>query len=177
MDILDRINARKREEVAEAVQRMPVAALERSPFFSRPVRSISRAVRESVKHGIIAASLAPQAIVQLTRLAHELGLEVLLEVHDAEELERTLHAGADLIGVNNRNLRTFRTDLDTSRKLISLIPAGVTAISESGISSPAIVAELESAGYRGFLIGNHFMSMPDPGEACRQFTETVMQQS
>ena len=126
---------------------------------------------------LIAASLGQQELKRFTATAHGIGLEVLLEVHDLIELEIGLEAGADLIGVNNRDLRTFRTDLDTSRTLIRHIPSTITAISESGIETPEAIAELAAAGYSGFLIGQHFMEQADPAAACDRLIHSILQGS
>ncbi|UCE70223.1 MAG: indole-3-glycerol-phosphate synthase TrpC, partial [Flavobacteriaceae bacterium] len=93
------------------------------------------------------------------------GLEVLLEVHNKKELEDSLKAGADLIGVNNRNLKTFEVSLDISRELVTQIPDSVGKISESGLGSPLELQELKSIGYDGFLMGESFMKENDPGAA------------
>jgi indole-3-glycerol phosphate synthase len=122
---------------------------------------------------LIAAVLDPDRIRELCREAHALGLEVLLEVHDRAELERSLDGGADLIGVNNRNLKTFEVSLDTSRELISLIPTEVGRVSESGLGHPAQLRELQQLGYKGFLMGESFMKQPDPGAALAEFVKTL----
>ena len=135
-------------------------------------------VLEARAHGadailLIAAVLDPGAVRDLCREAHALGLEVLLEVHDREELERSLEGGADLIGVNNRNLKTFEVRLDTSRELISLIPPDVGRVSESGLVHPSQLLELQRLGYQGFLMGESFMKQPDPGAALAEFVKTL----
>lgn len=122
---------------------------------------------------LIAAVLDPDQVRSFTGLAHSIGLEVLLEVHDLEELQATLGSGADMIGVNNRNLKTFQVDLDTSRQLIRHIPKGVQAVAESGIEDPAVVLDLQAAGYSGFLIGQRFMETADPGESCAAFISRI----
>ena len=97
--------------------------------------------------------------------ARALGLDVLVEVHDEAELDRAVAAGADLIGVNNRNLRTLAVDVDASFRLAARMPAGAIAVAESGLKSGADVRRLQAAGYRAFLIGERFMTAVDPGEA------------
>ncbi|MFM7193987.1 MAG: indole-3-glycerol phosphate synthase TrpC [Bacteroidota bacterium] len=261
MDILQRINQAKREEVATSRVSRPPEELERSVHFNRSIRSLSNSILSSEQFGIIAefkrrspskgdiragavvdeivpgyaavgaaaisvltdqsyfggssadllqarrlvdvpllrkdfivdeyqilearalgadailliaASLTPEQLKRFTTYAHALGLEVLLEVHDLQELEVGLEAGADLIGVNNRNLKTFHTDLNTSRLLIRHIPASVVAIAESGIESPEVIAEFRNLGYRGFLIGQHFMQQPDPPTACQELIKSVL---
>ena len=94
---------------------------------------------------------------------------ILLEVHDLEELHASMDSGADMIGVNNRNLKTFQVDLNTSRKLIDFIPPSIPAVAESGIEDPKVVRELHGLGFSGFLIGQRFMEKNDPGRACMDF--------
>lgn len=122
---------------------------------------------------LIAAILTPAECKQLASFAHGLGLEVLLEVHDEGELMRSLDAGADLIGVNNRNLKTFEVSIDVSKRLSPLMPAGTIRISESGISDRETIAELKRHGYDGFLIGETFMKSNRPEEAARAFIDSL----
>ncbi len=117
---------------------------------------------------LIAAILSREQIVQFTGLAHELGMEVILELHAEKELEK-VHDGIDIIGVNNRNLETMTTDVATSRSMAALIAPGFIKISESGIDDPATVLELKRLGYNGFLIGSYFMKHPEPEKACAGF--------
>ena len=120
---------------------------------------------------LIAACLSKQACAALMNKAHELGLEVLLEMHSEAELEYA-ELGPDLCGINNRNLGTFVTDVGNSFRLAEKLRAASSAavlVSESGISDPATVRELRSAGFRGFLIGENFMKAPDPGKALGDF--------
>lgn len=127
---------------------------------------------------LIAAALTPDLYSALLRTAHSLGLEVLLEVHAPEELSY-LDAGIpDMLGVNNRSLGTFHTDVNHSFEIARQMQAAVAhlsdaerpvLVSESGISSPDIVRQLRSVGFRGFLIGECFMKEKEPGEALRQF--------
>lgn len=114
---------------------------------------------------LIVAILPQRELERLLALARDLDLDALVEVHDREELERALEAGADLIGVNNRNLHTFEVKLETSLELARLIPPHVLAVSESGIRTPEDIARLAEAGYRAFLIGERLMRASDPGQA------------
>lgn len=114
---------------------------------------------------LIAACLSPAQINALSQQAHDLGMEVLLEVHDEQELEQSLCDTVDLVGVNNRNLKTFVTSVDTSLRLIEMIPSSFVRITESGLSDAATMHNLRRAGYDGFLIGEAFMKTPLPGEA------------
>ena len=114
---------------------------------------------------LIVAALTDDELVSLHRRARELQLDVLVEVHDAAELDRALAAGCDLIGVNNRNLHTFHVDLNTSLELAKRIPANVVKVAESGIDSAADIARLRDAGFDAFLIGESLMRAANPGEA------------
>ena len=124
---------------------------------------------------LIAAILTKEEIARFTELTHKLGMEVILEVHAEQELEK-VDIYVDLIGVNNRNLETMQIDIATSKTMSKLIPAGFIKISESGIENPNIVLELKQFGYNGFLIGSHFMKHPDPGKACAEFIEQIYKQ-
>lgn len=116
---------------------------------------------------LIVAALPQDELIALHRRAHELQLDVLVEVHDAAELDRALSAGCDLIGVNNRNLHTFEVTLQTSLDLAARIPAGVVKVTESGIESPSDIARLRDAGFDAFLIGESLMRASRPGHALR----------
>ncbi|HEY8782793.1 MAG TPA: indole-3-glycerol phosphate synthase TrpC [Mucilaginibacter sp.] len=118
---------------------------------------------------LIAAILRPDEIQSLAVLAKSLGLNVLLEVHNLEELERSINPNLDAIGVNNRNLADFTVSVETSYKLAPHIPAEFLKISESAISNPETIKELKLAGFNGFLIGENFMKQEDPGKAMRDF--------
>ncbi|HRE68643.1 MAG TPA: indole-3-glycerol phosphate synthase TrpC [Cyclobacteriaceae bacterium] len=118
---------------------------------------------------LIAAALNPVRLKQLTATAHSLNLEVLLEVHNREELDANLDAGADLIGINNRNLKTFVTDVNLSAQLASFIPNSFVKVSESGIENPETIIALKQHGYQGFLMGQSFMQHSNPELACREF--------
>jgi indole-3-glycerol phosphate synthase len=114
---------------------------------------------------LIAACLTPAEVRSLSAQAHDLGMEVLLEVHDADELERSLCETVDLVGVNNRNLKTFITDIDTSVQLVSQIPAQFVKVTESGLHDAKTMAMLHSVGYQAFLIGEAFMKTNKPAGA------------
>ena len=121
---------------------------------------------------LIAACLTKVQCKSLMDKAHTLGLEVLLEMHSESELEYA-DLGPDLCGINNRNLGSFVTDVENSFRLAELLPKDAVKVSESGISDPATVRALRSAGFRGFLIGENFMKTPDPGLALREFIERL----
>lgn len=122
---------------------------------------------------LIAACLSAKEIETLGGLARSLGMEVLCEVHSADELPRAISNGVNLIGVNNRDLKTFKTDVATSMELADHIPADFVRVSESGIDDPATVKQLRAAGYEGFLIGEHFMRHVEPDEALRNFIDQL----
>jgi indole-3-glycerol phosphate synthase len=114
---------------------------------------------------LIVAALSQEDLKRLSHRAAEYHLDVLCEVHDAEELQRATDAGCTLIGVNNRNLRTFQIDLDTALRLESAIPKNAFRVAESGIHSGADIGRLVAAGYQAFLIGESLMKAKSPGEA------------
>lgn len=115
---------------------------------------------------LIAAMLKTDQMRELHETAQSIGLDVLVEVHDLEELERVLTLdGVRFIGINNRNLHTFVTDVGTTEALIRHIPEGITVVSESGISQPAEVERLQQVGAKAVLVGEHFMRQPNVAEA------------
>lgn len=122
---------------------------------------------------LIAAILDPILSKELAAQAHSFGMEVLMEVHDEEELKKNLDVGADLIGVNNRNLKTFEVSIDTSKRLAPLIPDNVVKVSESGISDVETIVELRKHGYKGFLMGENFMKHSRPEQAAMEFMEKL----
>lgn len=122
---------------------------------------------------LIAAILTPQEIDALAKQAKNLGLNVLLEVHNREELERSINPNLDAIGVNNRNLADFTVSVETSYKLAEHIPAEFMKISESAISDPETIKGLKKAGFNGFLIGENFMKQADPGAAMAEFVKAL----
>lgn len=118
---------------------------------------------------LIAACLEPQKLKQLAEFAKSLHMEVLLEVHNHQELQQNLSPAVDMVGVNNRNLSTFETNVQTSKDLAAQIPAEFVKVSESGLNDPQTVAELKTYGYEGFLIGEHFMQSARPEDAATRF--------
>jgi indole-3-glycerol phosphate synthase len=117
---------------------------------------------------LIVAVLTTDELMRLRRAAHTQGLDVLCEVHDADELRRALDAGFDLIGVNTRDLKTFKVDLHTAFDLASQFPANVVRVAESGIHAGEDIRRLREAGYHAFLIGESLMRAESPGEALRE---------
>jgi indole-3-glycerol phosphate synthase len=116
---------------------------------------------------LIVAALEQDALRRLQQRAWELGLAALVEVHDERELDRAVDSGARLVGVNNRNLRTLKVDVEASYRLAPRIPAEAVAVSESGLQSRADLENLAAAGYRAFLIGERFMTDGDPASAIK----------
>ncbi|WP_055443031.1 indole-3-glycerol phosphate synthase TrpC [Lacinutrix himadriensis] len=122
---------------------------------------------------LIAAILTREEIKQFSEFAKSVSLDVLLEVHNEEELHKSIMPSLDMLGVNNRNLKTFEVSLETSKKLSTLIPNDFVKVSESGISSVAAIKELQPYGYKGFLIGENFMKTENAGESAKHFIEEL----
>ncbi len=265
MNILEKIIARKQEEITESKKQRSISDLEKEPLFARPTASLAQALRSSttpriisefkrkspskgvingdvlphivtqdyVQAGavglsvltdidffggsfadflaareanlhipmlrkdfmvdeyqlfeakaigadvilLIAACLTPAEIAHLSRRAHDLGLEVLLEVHNAEELAVSTGEHIDIVGVNNRNLKTFETSIETSIGLSELIPEQFVKISESGLKDAETIVKLFQYGYKGFLIGETFMKTANPGAALAGLQQELTQHS
>jgi len=122
---------------------------------------------------LIAAALDPIEISKLAKFARSLQLEILLEVHNEKELQDNLNAEVDLIGVNNRDLKTFITDIEISKRLGEQIPNHVVKVSESGIEKTDTIVELKKYGYQGFLMGQNFMQHSHPEKACKEFIDEL----
>lgn len=138
-------------------------------------------VAEAKAHGadvilLIAACLEKEEIEKLAARAKELGMEVLLEIHDETELHKITPL-VDLVGVNNRNLKTFNVNIETSIRLSGQIPGSFVKVTESGLSSAQNIHQLKSSGYQGFLIGETFMKTADPGKACRDLIAEMQKSS
>ena len=110
---------------------------------------------------------------EFAQIATDLGMEVLLEVHNEDELARSANEHVHMIGVNNRNLKTFEVSIENSKRLSKLIPNRYVKVSESGISSIDAISELKNYGYQGFLVGEHFMRNDNPGESAQLFIEQL----
>lgn len=123
---------------------------------------------------LIASVLTREEIKHLSEFAHRLNLEVLLEVHNEEELHKSVMPSLDMLGVNNRDLKTFSVSLETSKSLSKLIPDDFVKVSESGISSVAAIQELKPYGYQGFLIGENFMKTENPGKSAADFIDALI---
>ncbi|MEM1258516.1 MAG: indole-3-glycerol phosphate synthase TrpC [Bacteroidota bacterium] len=135
-------------------------------------------ILEAKAHGadvilLIAGVLTRKEIKMFSELAKSLGMEILLEVHNKEELEKALMPSLDLLGVNNRNLKTFEVSLETSKELSGQIPDDFVKVSESGISSIRAIKELKQYGYQGFLIGENFMKTNNPGASASAFIKEL----
>jgi len=133
---------------------------------------------EAKSHGadvilLIASILSQKEIKLLSTFAKSLGLEVLLEVHNLEELNKSIMPSLDLIGVNNRNLKSFEVNLNTSKTLANNIPNEFIKISESGINNSETIIDLKTYGFRGFLVGENFMKTENPGESSFKFIKKI----
>jgi len=133
---------------------------------------------EAKAHGadvilLIAAILSKAEIKQFSEFAKSLDLDVLLEVHNEAELHKSIMPSIDMLGVNNRNLKTFEVSLETSKQLSSLIPDDFVKVSESGISSVEAIKELQAYNYKGFLIGENFMKTENPGTSASKFIKIL----
>jgi indole-3-glycerol phosphate synthase len=121
---------------------------------------------------LIAACLSKNQTKELADQAKKEGLEVLLELHNEEELDH-ICASADMVGINSRNLKTFEVDREASLRMVKMIPAGKPIIAESGINNPGSLLELRRVGFKGFLIGEHFMKTINPAQAFKTFVQSL----
>jgi len=179
-----------------------LSVLTDAPFFQGSLRNLSRAskavplpclrkdfmideyqiIEARANHGdailLIAAALTSEEMKRFSAVAHGMALDVLVEVHTGDELDRVLDAlgtsGADAIGVNNRNLKTFDVSLQTSLELVSRIPAGVVRVAESGLTTAEDLIMLRTAGFDAFLIGESLMRQSDPGVALEKLLAGTM---
>ena len=152
-------------EIARAAVSVPVL---RKDFTLDELHVIEAAAHGADAILLIVALLEERSLRDLRELAARYRMAALVEVHDAYELETALASGAEIVGVNNRNLHTFDVSLETSLQLAAKIPAHVVKVSESGIHSRADVARLAGAGYQAFLVGEHLMKSADPSAALRE---------
>jgi indole-3-glycerol phosphate synthase len=158
----------------EAVRDCVSIPLLRKDFIFDPYQLYEAAAVGADAILLIVALLDDGLLSDLISLSGELNLEALVEVHTAAEMERAVSAGASIIGVNNRDLRTFETDLATSLRLRPLAPDGAILVSESGINTAADIRVLKSAGFNAFLIGEHLMRSPSPGDALKRLLDEVV---
>ncbi len=122
---------------------------------------------------LIARILTPEQVKEYTKIAHDLGMEVLLELHEEQEFEKHLIPEVDMVGINNRNLDTFEVDILNSIRLADLLPKDMVKIAESGISNVHNLITLKKAGFQGFLIGEYFMRSSDPGARCENYIQKI----
>jgi indole-3-glycerol phosphate synthase len=151
----------------------PAALLLRKDFIVDPYQLLEARAHGADAVLLIAAMTEAALTKDLFHEAVSLGLTPLVEVHDAAELEAMLDFGADFIGVNNRNLKTLKIDLETGRQLITKKPKGDIFICESGLSTAEDVRDMRALGYDGFLMGTHFMRHTDPGHALSELMEAL----
>ena len=149
---------------ARAAVQLPVL---RKDFTVDPYHVIEAAAHGADAILLIAAILSDSQLRDLRELAESYGMDALVEVHDAGETSRAIDSGAEIIGVNNRDLRTFEVHLETSLKLADKIPTRVVKVSESGIHDAADIKRLAAAGFDAFLVGEHLMKSHDPAQALR----------
>ncbi len=152
-------------EHLEAVRRATTVPLLRKDFIVDRYQILEARAAGADAILLIVAALNADSLAELHRAATDQGLDVLVEIHELQELPVALEAGASIIGVNNRNLRTLDVDTRVSRDAVELIPDEVVAVAESGLKTSADLRELKSAGYDAFLVGERFMTTDDPGAA------------
>lgn len=159
----------KKEDFQEAVNVSTIPVL-RKDFIIDEIQIMQSKYMGADIILLIAAVLDQSTITRFCEKAHELEMEVLCEIHDQSELNK-LNPDIDIIGINNRNLKTFEVNYEHSMRMRDLISAEKPVISESGLSDPKIVAKLYNAGFQGFLIGEHFMKNQDPAKAVSLFLD------
>lgn len=152
-------------EHLEAVRSAVTVPLLRKDFIVDEYQVVEAAALGADAVLLIVAALTDEELTRLRQKAEACGLAALVEVHDGEELDRALSAGAKIVGVNNRNLRTLDIDTRASEDLAPRLPREVVAVSESGLQSAGDLARMREAGYHAFLVGERFMTAPDPGAA------------
>lgn len=157
-------------KAVRSVTRLPIL---RKDFIIEPYQIIESKFIGADAVLIIASILKKSEVEDLCDQAERFGLEVLFEIHNEEDLEK-MPEGVSMIGINNRDLTNFRTDIDRSVKMIDRLPADALKIAESGITSSDDIRRLGNAGFDGFLIGTLFMQESDPGQKCREFSKNIM---
>ena len=156
------------EDLSEAAGRLDSTPVMRKDFLVDPYQVFEARCIGADAILLIVAALGDTMLVELSGLAHSLDLDVLVEVHDAEELEQALAIPGTLLGINNRNLRTFETTLQTTLGLLEAVPDDRIVVTESGIHSRDDVALMRSHGVHAFLVGEAFMREPEPGEKLQE---------
>jgi len=159
----------KLEYLSGIGEKFPATPLLRKDFIVDPYQVAESRAAGASAYLLIVSSLSDGELCSLIAYGEEVELSALVEIHEPAELERAIEAGAKLIGVNNRNLRTFEVDLRTSFDIARRLEGeeGFTLIAESGINEPSQIQELQDAGFRGFLVGSALMESPDPGGKLR----------
>ncbi|TDL99304.1 MAG: indole-3-glycerol phosphate synthase TrpC [Flavobacteriaceae bacterium] len=156
-------------QTAKEVLQIPVL---RKDFIVDPVQVYQTKAMGADLMLLIAECLSKDQVYNLSKLAKEIGLEVLLELHSEDQLEK-LSPFIDMVGVNNRNLNTFEVDVEKSKSILKKLPSGMIKIAESGISDPKTVDELSKSGFDGFLIGENFMKTNDPAQSFADFVAQI----
>lgn len=159
-------------DLAEARARAPWLPLLRKEFIIDPYQVYQSRVYGADAVLLIAAMLDKETLAQLNDVAHSVGMQTLVEIHSEEELEK-LPDNLDMVGVNNRDLTSFKTDISNCSRLIAHLPENVVKVAESGIKTPEDVRNLKEAGFDAFLIGEAFMSTPDHGDTLSDFLTKV----
>jgi indole-3-glycerol phosphate synthase len=157
------------DDLRSVLQAVRVPVLKKD-FHVDPIQLVEAKALGASAALLIARALSPDALVQMTEKARELGLEVVVEIRDELELERALAVGAEIIGINNRNLETLIIDHGTSERLVSEIPASIIAIAESGVSGRADIERVAGAGANAVLVGSSISAANDPVAAVRDLT-------
>src|SRR5207244_1734828 len=176
-DVLERIEAYKREEIAAAKRARPLAVLREAAAGASPPRGFLGAIERRRARGesaliadcilIIMAAVDDAAALELEQAASDLGMDVLVEIHDEAELDRALSLRSRLIGINNRDLKTFVTSLATTERLAPRIPRDRVVVAESGLNTPDDLARLAALGISTFLVGQSLMRQADLTGASR----------
>jgi indole-3-glycerol phosphate synthase len=158
--------------LAKARENNPDIPILRKDFMIDPYQIIEAKAYGADVILLIAACLKKNKALELAKKAKELGMDVLMEIHNVNELE-IVNDFVDIVGVNNRNLKTFKVNVETSVELSKLIPEKFVKISESGLTGASEIKYLRKHGFKGFLIGETFMKTNNPGEACRQLISEI----
>lgn len=160
-------------EDLQLVRKVTSLPLLRKDFLFDPYQLFEARAAGADAFLLIAAILARSELQTLIQLGRQLGMEGLVEVHTGAELARALEAGAEFVGINNRDLRSLEVSLETSLRLIEEVPENCVAVSESGLQTPAQLQKLRAAGFDAFLIGEHLMRLPEPARGLRVLLGTA----
>lgn len=160
------------DDYVRAIRKAVDIPILRKEFIVNPYQIVEARAMGADAILVIMAMVDDKTAREQVKTASELGLSVLPEVHNAKELERALQLDTQLIGINNRNLHTFETSLETTLSLLDAMPAEKTVITESGIFTPMDIATMNEAGVYGFLVGESLMRQPDPGTALRMLLQS-----